>query len=208
MCEAVCIPETKVMTLTLPVVEQAVLNPELKTRFDQLPLPQRAAGISETRWLNETDLEIRLNFPGIDLSRLEGLYFLPFEEGVLDLTVAPSAVVAGDQIVLGVGFEDASRARYDGLLWFQEWVNDERVTAAFKIEVPSPNDNSGGLALLQAILMALLGGMILNLMPCVFPVLSIKVLGLMAEAGGSQQAQRQQAQAMAGEECGGHQEPD
>ena len=60
------------------------------------------------------------------------------------------------------------------------------------IEVPSPNDNSGGLAFLQAILMALLGGMILNLMPCVFHVLSLKVLGLMAEAGGSQQAQRQQ----------------
>ena len=192
VCEAVCIPETKVMTLTLPVVEQAAVNPELKVRFDQLPLPQRAAGISETRWLSQTDLEIRLNFPGIDLSRLDGLYFLPFEEGVLDLTVAPTAVVEADQIVLGVGFEDASRARYDGLLWFQEWVNGERVTAAFMIEVPSPNDNSGGLAFLQAILMALLGGMILNLMPCVFPVLSIKVLGLMAEAGGSQQAQRQQ----------------
>ena len=192
VCEAVCIPETKVMTLTLPVVEQAAVNPELKVRFDQLPLPQRAAGISETRWLSQTDLEIRLNFPGIDLSRLDGLYFLPFEEGVLDLTVAPTAVVEADQIVLGVGFEDASRARYDGLLWFQEWVNGERITAAFMIEVPSPNDNSGGLAFLQAILMALLGGMILNLMPCVFPVLSIKVLGLMAEAGGSQQAQRQQ----------------
>ena len=192
VCEAVCIPETKVMTLTLPVVEQAAVNPELKVRFDQLPLPQRAAGISETRWLSQTDLEIRLNFPGIDLSRLDGLYFLQFEEGVLDLTVAPTAVVEADQIVLGVGFEDASRARYDGLLWFQEWVNGERVTAAFMIEVPSQNDNSGGLAFLQAILMALLGGMISNLMPCVFPVLSIKVLGLMAEAGGSQQAQRQQ----------------
>jgi thiol:disulfide interchange protein len=34
--------------------------------------------------------------------------------------------------------------------------------------------------LLQAILLALLGGMILNLMPCVFPVLSIKVMSLAA----------------------------
>ncbi len=192
VCEAVCIPETKVLTLTLPVVEQAVLNQGLKTRFDQLPLPQRAAGISQTRWLGQTELEIRLNFPGIDLSRLEGLYFLPFEADVLDLTLAPTAVVEGDQIVLEVGFEDASRARYDGLLWLQEWVNGERVTAAFLIEVPSPQDGGGGLALFQAILMALLGGMILNLMPCVFPVLSIKVLGLVAEAGGSRQAQRQQ----------------
>jgi thiol:disulfide interchange protein len=34
--------------------------------------------------------------------------------------------------------------------------------------------------LLQAMLLALLGGMILNLMPCVFPVLSIKVMSLAA----------------------------
>jgi len=34
--------------------------------------------------------------------------------------------------------------------------------------------------ILQAILFALLGGMILNLMPCVFPVLSIKVMSLAA----------------------------
>lgn len=39
---------------------------------------------------------------------------------------------------------------------------------------------SGSDWLLQAILLALLGGMILNLMPCVFPVLSIKVMSLAA----------------------------
>lgn len=40
---------------------------------------------------------------------------------------------------------------------------------------PSPISNSNTLA--YAILFALLGGVILNLMPCVFPVLSLKVLG-------------------------------
>ena len=32
-------------------------------------------------------------------------------------------------------------------------------------------------------MLALLGGVILNLMPCVFPVLSIKVLGLVEQSG-------------------------
>jgi len=40
-------------------------------------------------------------------------------------------------------------------------------------------------AILQAAILALLGGIILNLMPCVFPVLSIKVLGLIELSGGS-----------------------
>ncbi len=42
---------------------------------------------------------------------------------------------------------------------------------------PPPTDSSW---LLQAMLLALLGGVILNLMPCVFPVLSIKVMSLAA----------------------------
>ena len=37
--------------------------------------------------------------------------------------------------------------------------------------------------LLMALLMALLGGLLLNLMPCVFPVLAIKILGFASQAG-------------------------
>lgn len=45
--------------------------------------------------------------------------------------------------------------------------------------VPAPSATDSGW-ILQAIMLALLGGMILNLMPCVFPVLSIKVMSLAA----------------------------
>jgi thiol:disulfide interchange protein len=49
--------------------------------------------------------------------------------------------------------------------------------AATDIQPPSTTDSGW---ILQAIVFALLGGMILNLMPCVFPVLSIKVMSLAA----------------------------
>jgi len=39
------------------------------------------------------------------------------------------------------------------------------------------------LTLLGAVVLALLGGMLLNLMPCVFPILSIKILGFVRQAG-------------------------
>lgn len=42
---------------------------------------------------------------------------------------------------------------------------------------------ASGLSLPLAILYALIGGLTLNLMPCVFPVLSIKVLGFVQQAG-------------------------
>ncbi len=53
------------------------------------------------------------------------------------------------------------------------------VTATTSPAIPAPEPAASGW-LLQAILLAILGGTILNLMPCVFPVLSIKIMSLAA----------------------------
>ena len=42
---------------------------------------------------------------------------------------------------------------------------------------------AGGMGLLLAVLFALVGGVILNLMPCVFPILSLKALGFASRGG-------------------------
>ncbi|MEI7786745.1 MAG: protein-disulfide reductase DsbD domain-containing protein, partial [Betaproteobacteria bacterium] len=47
----------------------------------------------------------------------------------------------------------------------------------------SPKNEAAGTGWLLALLGALLGGMILNLMPCVFPVLAIKALGFSQQRG-------------------------
>ncbi len=49
----------------------------------------------------------------------------------------------------------------------------------------APHEAASIGAVLQAVVLALMGGVILNLMPCVFPVLSIKVLALVEQAGGA-----------------------
>ncbi|MBI3288959.1 MAG: thioredoxin family protein, partial [Elusimicrobia bacterium] len=54
-----------------------------------------------------------------------------------------------------------------------------------------------GAATTRNILLAFLGGLLLNLMPCVFPVLSIKVLGLLEHVGGDRRAARRSALAYA-----------
>lgn len=51
-------------------------------------------------------------------------------------------------------------------------------------------DSSGGPSLLSVIFFALAGGLILNLMPCVFPVLSLKVLSLTAKRESAVSEQR------------------
>ncbi len=58
---------------------------------------------------------------------------------------------------------------------------------AARTRPPAPRSAGGGL--LAALGLALLGGLILNLMPCVLPILSLKVLGL-AQSGGSRASAR------------------
>src|SRR5690606_38689172 len=57
---------------------------------------------------------------------------------------------------------------------------------------PLPSGNSTKIAAFPILLMgALLGGLLLNIMPCVFPILSLKALSL-ARAGGSQAGARRE----------------
>jgi thiol:disulfide interchange protein/DsbC/DsbD-like thiol-disulfide interchange protein len=51
---------------------------------------------------------------------------------------------------------------------------------------------AGGAAILYALLGALIGGLLLNIMPCVFPILSLKALSL-ARAGGDERTARREA---------------
>jgi thiol:disulfide interchange protein/DsbC/DsbD-like thiol-disulfide interchange protein len=58
--------------------------------------------------------------------------------------------------------------------------------------------SSGALGLVAAVLFAFVGGLLLNLMPCVFPVLSVKVLGFLEQGGGDRAAGRRHGLAFAG----------
>ena len=66
-----------------------------------------------------------------------------------------------------------------------------RVAAAADGAMPAPTPRAvGAAALVTALLGGLLGGLILNLMPCVFPILAIKVMGF-AKHGADRRAHRQ-----------------
>lgn len=59
-----------------------------------------------------------------------------------------------------------------------------------RVVVPDPPAAPVGGGLLTVLALALLGGLILNLMPCVLPVLSLKLLGVVGHGGGEARAVR------------------
>ncbi|MEO6994926.1 MAG: protein-disulfide reductase DsbD domain-containing protein, partial [Lacunisphaera sp.] len=76
------------------------------------------------------------------------------------------------------GWKDASG--YDGLI-IDAPFSDAKVTVSVLMAPTPPVRASTGL--LGTLALAFVGGLILNLMPCVFPVLGIKILGFVNQSG-------------------------
>jgi thiol:disulfide interchange protein len=90
--------------------------------------------------------------------------------------------------VLVLENEQGERTAYD----FQNPIADANLTTIAPLAAANSSGSDGGAGggLLLYMLFALLGGFILNLMPCVFPVLSMKALSFAKNAGESVHKQR------------------
>lgn len=99
----------------------------------------------------------------------------------LELQIGRSAYVAGtpSRITGVLAIDTAASAGGDAPRMVLEV--DAPVVAMAELAAVAPAASGGWIALATAGLLALLGGTLLNLMPCVLPVLSIKTLGI-AEA--------------------------
>jgi thiol:disulfide interchange protein len=93
-------------------------------------------------------------------------------EPAVDSTTTTLSDSSGDvNVVPSVSADTASAATAESAA-----TNTTPVEAAAPVAAPADTRSTG--TLFSALLLALLGGLILNLMPCVLPVLSLKALGL------------------------------
>ena len=88
--------------------------------------------------------------------------------------------------VLVLENEQGERTAYD----FQNPAADANLTTIVPLAASNNSGSDDGGGLLLYMLFALMGGFILNLMPCVFPVLSMKALTFAKNAGESVHKQR------------------
>lgn len=180
VCEEICIPEDANLTLTLPVFDAVpVVDERYRELFSMtrqkipraLPVPASVDVAGEA-----LSLHIALSTNSL----FESMAYFPYEEGVIDYAT-PNEVSVSDQgllLRLRPGWDFDAKSSFDGVLVVTEKSGDQ---TAF--EVTPTIQISAGISWQHAVLFAFLGGMILNLMPCVFPVLSIKILSLLDSAG-------------------------
>ncbi len=186
VCSDICIPGEATLALDLPVTaEPAPPDPAVAALFaaarDRLP---QAAGF-ETR-VAVSATELRLSIPEAALAGIDRptAAFFPFDSNVVDAAAEPRQQprAGGLDLVLSraSGPLASLPTTLDGVLAVRSADGAERAYAisAPQRTTPAPAPGEPAVGWWQALLLAFAGGIILNLMPCVFPVLSLKLLGL------------------------------
>jgi DsbC/DsbD-like thiol-disulfide interchange protein/cytochrome c biogenesis protein CcdA len=191
--DKVCVPERGSISLNIPVGAGPATE---RARFDEwrraLPRPLASpAGFA----LGKDKLEIAIPLPAsLDIGEP---YFFPADDGPIDYAAPQSFRRRGDVLIAELKRRRGEPQQLSGVLALGDGSGFE--INAVPGEVPSGGRRVGDLgfnAIVYAILGALIGGMLLNLMPCVFPILALKALHL-AKAGGDERQARRDALAYA-----------
>ncbi len=206
VCAQVCIPEDATLGLTLfidakPPAPDAVAAERFAAARAKIPTPSPWP----IRYALAGDLKLYVMAPALaSAARPVEAQFFPAQAGEVQ-DAAPQTLgfaEAGLVLAMQPGKKIAGLGALDGVLVLtsaDKSVQALQVHAAPGV-VPSAKFGGGGeLSLLLALLFALLGGLILNVMPCVLPVLAMKALAVASHAG----AHRSHARAEAFSYCAG-----
>ena len=195
VCERVCIPEEGVFHLDIPVEAAPRPAPATAALFIAAEAAKpREAPFTARLGFNGARGAIEISGPGIAPGAVREAFFFPTEWGVID-SAAPQALAVRDgalALALARGPAESLPARVSGVVAITDAAG---VRGAYLVSaVPGPVPAAaGGLPLWQAALFAALGGLILNLMPCVFPILAMKAVAIARLSGAAQGAVRAHA---------------
>jgi thiol:disulfide interchange protein DsbD len=201
MCQDECVPGSAELSLQLPVkagtpAPDAGFGGRIRAVLAQLPKPDPEWALTATKDAKGVKLTVQpTGAAGSPARTAAGIHF--FSADGLISSDQPETVTAdgkgGFTLALPLaddGPKDA--AKLVGVLTSaQGWHADGslpglQVDAAFvaapaAVPVAAPDSPAGSFPATLALAFA--GGLILNLMPCVFPVLGIKILGFVNQAG-------------------------
>ncbi len=203
VCAEICIPEEGRFVVDLPIGD-----PDAQSRqADALGSLSRArqALPKESPWAatvggDAVSLLLHVAATGLRRDRLSDVYFFPHDPEAVEHAGEQKLAVNDAGLTLRIPRGIAKGREIgplDGVLVLEERLDGGTVRQAFEIAAlpgsvttpaaaafasPMATGSGGmpvaGFGLLHAVVLAIGGGLLLNLMPCVFPVLFIKALGL------------------------------
>jgi thiol:disulfide interchange protein DsbD len=185
VCSDTCIPEEAQLSISLPV--NGATEPDLDGAKLLASARARVPMLNPFRTtVAAADDKLTLRVVTGDATRLTDVTFFPADAGVVD-DDAPQATMAEPDSLSVTLLRDTAKplpATLNGVLVFRDRAAQaaEQLQAIMISAPVEPARTAGGAAFFWAILLALAGGLLLNLMPCVLPVLAIKAFGLVQHA--------------------------
>ncbi|MGH8017573.1 MAG: protein-disulfide reductase DsbD family protein [Opitutaceae bacterium] len=204
VCEAVCIPGGADYALELPVASGAAndaaaasLDAENAPKFEaaRQQLPVAAGDRLDASFARSGDsFVLSVNLPDGAEVDPEKVYFYALEEMIVEAAQPQTASVVDGRLEIRIKrstVADPNPETLRGLLDAGSTLPAPYGDRAIEIEAAKGSalagqgetSGSGATSLAFVLPLALLGGLVLNLMPCVFPVLGIKILGFVNQSG-------------------------
>ena len=161
ICSDICIPESAKLSIDLSKLNR---SSELLDAVNKLP--NKVLPISVKTSLENIVIEF-----SYDKKPNAAYLFVETKDVVEYLPSHSHTEVSQETYAIEIARENKNFSSIKGLLV----VDGE----AYLVESSTQNPNHDSLNFWQALLFAFLGGIILNLMPCVFPVISLKVMSFL-----------------------------
>jgi thiol:disulfide interchange protein DsbD len=201
VCERICIPGGTTLQLELPVsTTNQPANTELFARYWRL-LPQNwpGANVAKSDW-SRVGSDLRLKVASESLASYPAVDFFPMPEQSTVIGHPRIESRNKNEVVFRIPIESSEKhsSSMAGLVVFAKQPNGEDrsawqmtsatagpqtgLSASFSATVPAPVRG-----IFTFLLFGFIGGIILNLMPCVLPVISLKIFGFIQQAGQSRQ---------------------
>ncbi|WP_066647253.1 thioredoxin family protein [Sphingomonas sp. CCH10-B3] len=194
--EEICQPEAAELSLDLTVGD-GTITPDRLAQFDRyrqaIPKP---IGMATSYQIDGKQLRIGVPYPAA--APLDQAYFFPATPDRLNYAAPQKVVRDGDRLVITTEVLKADGGPIDGILRIgaQKAVSLSASAGAVPPASGASGQSAGAengvlVATLIALGGAMLGGLILNIMPCVFPILSLKALSLAKGSVDEKEARRE-----------------
>ena len=206
VCADICIPENGSASIDMPIGESVKDDRWDVLIQDAVNTSPKPAPISAA--INQEAEEAVLTLADLPEGDFSESYFFPFDQGIVAHS-EPQTVAKGEngieiRVASEYGWDNGLPDQISGVLSYQQ--NGVRTGSEINVTVGESLDigqgasagdaaavGAGSFTLIGAIFGALLGGLILNLMPCVFPVISMKALSIAKTAHGERAVIRREA---------------
>ena len=214
-CEYICIPGGAVVSLSLPILEESQItqNEQWIDGFaiTRAAIPTSDVSFDTTFSIADGNLNILIQATEAVFENASAIRFIPGEHRVFDYISPQEVTYQLFSLQLTQGHHPRLSEAPEEITGLLLVTDDEGQIISYEIAAAPDGINASDLVLLAAsaanadslgsisasdmslllvFTFALLGGMILNLMPCVFPVLSLKVLSLASSRNSTQQEKR------------------